>query len=70
MNNRNEDIIEKNSYGSYFHKKDHLSREIVIYPAMCNIKNKDENRFIYLSDRECRFAISDVWRRLTEKINN
>lgn len=65
MNNSNDDIIEKNSDGSYFHKKDHISREIVIYPAMCNIQNKDENRFIYLSDRRCRFAISDVWRDLT-----
>lgn len=56
-------IIEKSD--KYFYKGKNSLIEIVIYPSMCNIKNIESDNTIYLSDRECRFAISDVWRYLT-----
>lgn len=55
-------IIEKSN--KYFYKGKKSLIEIIIYPSMCNIKNIESDKIIYLSDRECRFAISDVWRNL------
>jgi ATP-dependent helicase YprA (DUF1998 family) len=39
------------------------SRKIVFYPAMCNI-NKTDTNTIYISDRICRYAISEIWKEI------
>ena len=63
MHGKGEVIKEK--MGKYFYEGKNSSVEIIIYPSMCNIKNIESYNTIYLSDRECRFAISEVWRKLT-----
>lgn len=43
-------------------------KEILVYPSMCNIKgHKDEGK-IYLSDRMCKNAISEVWKTVYEML--
>lgn len=64
MHGKGQTIIIKKS-NKYFYKAKRCLLEIIIYPSMCNIKNAGLDKTIYLSDRECRFAISNVWKKLS-----
>lgn len=39
-------------------------KEIIIYPAMCNIKKLRNTNAICISDRMCRYAMADVWQQI------
>lgn len=39
-------------------------REIIVYPSMCNISELKNDGRIYLSERMCKDAISEIWRTL------
>lgn len=43
------------------------SKKIVFYPAMCNVDKTDIST-IYISDRMCRYAISEVWREIQSNL--
>lgn len=39
-------------------------REIMVYPSMCNVSQVAEYNKICLSDRMCRFAMSEIWQQV------
>ncbi len=41
--------------------------QLVFYPSMCNY-DKSDNRIIYISDRICKYAISQVWKDIQSKL--
>ena len=62
-----EEIInEKN--GKFYLKTKNGEREIIVYPAMCNLKVLDAKNKIYLSDRMCKYAISDIWQKVRQQL--
>lgn len=59
-------IISKNNDKFYLNSSSG-SKEIVVYPSICNISEFEEDGKIYLSDRMCKYAISEIWRVLQNK---
>lgn len=43
------------------------NKRIVFYPAMCNMDKTDMST-IYISDRMCRYAISEVWKEIQRNL--
>lgn len=43
------------------------SKKVIFYPAMCNMDKTDIST-IYISDRMCRDAISEVWREIQSNL--
>ncbi len=41
--------------------------QLLFYPSMCNY-DKSDNRIIYISDRVCKYAISEVWKDIQSKL--
>ena len=41
-------------------------REIIVYPAMCNLKVLDAKDKICISDRMCQYAVSKVWQKVRQ----
>ena len=46
------------------------NKEIVFYPAMCNIETQGTNEQIFLSDRLCRYAMSEIWKKIQKNNMN
>lgn len=55
----NKDRFYLNSYSG--------KKEVIIYPSMCNISEFEGDGNIYLSDRMCKYAISDIWKKLNKE---
>jgi len=60
------EIINKRSGKSYL--KTRSEKEIIIYPAMCNLKVLDAKDKICISDRLCKYAISEVWQKVKQQL--
>ncbi|MGF7060875.1 DEAD/DEAH box helicase [Brassicibacter mesophilus] len=60
-------IIYKNN-GKFYLKTRNGKREMIIYPAMCNLKVLEAKNKICLSDRMCRYAISEIWQRIRQQL--
>jgi len=60
-------IISENSDRFYLNSSSG-SKEITVYPSMCNISGFEGDGKIYLSDRMCKYAISEIWRTLQDKL--
>lgn len=43
-------------------------KEVVFYPAMCNIYSKNSLDKIYLSDQLCKYALSEIWKKLQNEM--
>jgi ATP-dependent helicase YprA (DUF1998 family) len=54
--------------GVYYLKTKMVEEEIIIYPAMRNFKMIKEKNKIFLSDRVCRYAISEIWQKLCSRL--
>lgn len=57
------DNIIYNENNSFYLKSKSGNKEIVFYPAMCNIEKRETDGNIYLSDRLCRYAMADIWKK-------
>ncbi len=55
-------ILEENNV--FYLNSSSGHKELVIYPSMCNISEYKNNSKIYLSERMCKDAISEIWRTL------
>lgn len=62
------DEIIINKSGNYYLRSDFRDIEIVFYPAMCNMYKQNNNNKFFVSDRMCKYGISDVWRSICEKL--
>ena len=59
------EIIRKMS-GKHYLATINGEKEIIIYPAMCNTKVLDAREKICISDRKCRYAVSEEWQKLRQ----
>ena len=57
------EIISKKA-GKHYLLTERGEREIIVYPAMCNLKVLDAKDKICISDRMCRYAVSEVWQKV------
>lgn len=60
--------IIRNRMGKYYLETGSGEREIIIYPAMCSVKVLDAKDKICISDRMCRYAISEVWQKIRQQL--
>ncbi|MDD4295846.1 MAG: DEAD/DEAH box helicase [Ruminiclostridium sp.] len=61
------EIISKRA-GKHYLATGRGEREIIIYPAMCNLKVVDAKDKICISDRMCRYAVSEVWQKIRQQL--
>jgi hypothetical protein len=62
------DNIITNENKDFYLKTISGNKEIVFYPAMCNIETQGTNEQIFLSDRLCRYAMSEIWKKIQDRI--
>lgn len=53
-------VITENA-GKYYVNGSKGKKELLFYPSMCNY-NKNDSNIVYISDRICRYAISEIWK--------
>lgn len=54
--------------GKYYLKTRSSEKEVIIYPAMCNPKVLEAKGRICLSDRLCKYAISQIWQMIRKQL--
>ncbi|MFA9423137.1 MAG: DEAD/DEAH box helicase [Sedimentibacter sp.] len=59
-------ICKKNN--KFYLKTRNGEKEIIIYPAMCNLQVIDNKDKICLSDRMCRYALSEIWQKIRQQL--
>lgn len=62
------DIIIHNENKAFYLKTKSGNKEIVFYPAMCNMETQGTNEQIFLSDRLCRYAMSEIWKKIQDRV--
>jgi len=60
-----ETITEVN--GRYYLQGSEKNIEILFYSSMCNYNKKNSN-ILYVSNRICEYAISEVWKEIQERL--
>lgn len=66
MNESSKVIIEKND--KFYLKTKDGKKEIIVYPAMCNLKAIDSKNKICVSDRMCKYAITKIWQKVHSEL--
>lgn len=61
----NKAIIEYD--GKYYIHGNKGNIQLLFYPSMCNY-NKSNSNIVYISDRICKYAISQVWKDIQSKL--
>lgn len=59
-------IYKKND--KFYLKTRNTEKEIMIYPAMCNLKVLNTKNKMCLSDRMCKYAISEIWQKVRQQL--